>query len=473
MNKDSKVILIQACKQGSLTDSYKDQYPYPPLGLISLSNVLKMNGYDSELFDLYLQSINKTGLIEKLKEMNYPLLIGISSYTDSIEVACNIARLCKEIFPKTKILLGGAHVTFMYKEVMENCEYIDFCCIGEGEGLIVELIEHIKNSTLKIESIKNLVYRNLNGNIIKNNRRGYLTEMDTLPFPDFTQEMLDMMKKKNNIVIISSKGCPGGCIFCASRGLSGATYRCHSAEWLISYLYYYHKIYHFGSYSFLDDTFTADKVRLKKFVNYAHQLKFYLPFICKSRADVISEDISNDLESINCVSVHIGVESGDDDVLKCINKKITLNDVYNAIKFLAFNSIRVECTFILGHPQDTKETLEKTLILANMLNHTEFTTSVIGVCTPFPGTVLWAKQNEYDMKFVINRWTQYNLVTPIFYTNNFCIDDLKKAYYFFNMVDSKYQMPNITDTDYSDFIREIDAIFTEVAKNKELRKVKI
>lgn len=462
-----KVIFIQACKQGDLTDKYKNQYPYPPLGLISLANILRMHGMDTVIYDLFLQNINKSSLINSLKEEVQPLLIGISSYTDSIDVACSIAKECKKIFPNTKVMLGGAHVTFMYEEVMKECYDIDYCCIAEGEGTIVELIEYLQYGSIPFEEIKGIVYRdNDTGKVMANERRGFLTNMDILPFAEFSDDMLNAMKERNNIVIVSSRGCPGGCIFCASRGMSGSRYRYYTAEYLISYLFYYHKVYNFQTYTFLDDTFTANKRRLRKFAEYVHKLKFYLRFTCKSRADVIDEEMANLLSGIKCVSVHVGVESADDKILKDINKKITLADVFNAVKILALHGIRIECTFIIGHPQDTIETIEKTLIMARLLNNTEFSLSVIGVCTPFPGTALWNNRDKIGIEILTKKWSRYDLVTPIFRTSNFSDDDLKKGYYYFsNALGDKDSLPCLSDNTYDAFIQEINSFITEINKS--------
>src|SRR5690606_10497151 len=115
----------------------------------------------------------------------------------------------------------------------------------------------------------------------------------------------------------------------------------------------------FGS---LDDSFTVNRRRLRKFVAYLKQLDIHKPWSCKSRVDVIDEEMVELLSTSHCKSVHVGVESGDDEVLRTIEKHITLAKVFRAIKLLTSSGMRTECSFILGHPADTLETMEKTLI---------------------------------------------------------------------------------------------------------------
>lgn len=122
----SHVILIQACKFSLITEKYKERYPYPPFGLICLANILKMNGYDVTIIDLYLEPLSKREFVKKLTQSKRPLLIGISSYTDSILDAYKIAETAKEIYYDVPIIMGGPHVSFMFEEVMKDCYAVDF-----------------------------------------------------------------------------------------------------------------------------------------------------------------------------------------------------------------------------------------------------------------------------------------------------------------------------------------------------------
>src|SRR5690554_657149 len=234
------VLLIQACKHSLITDKYVERYPYPPVGLIYMSNILTLNGYNVEIVDLYLAPLSKTEFMDRLKASDKPILIGISSYTDSIQEAYKIAMAAKEIYGDTPIIFGGPHVSFMYREAMGECPVIDYCCIGEGEALMVELLEHLRHGFPELLSIGSLVYRS-QGTIKVNPKRGYVNNMDILPFPYYTELLKSGMQQQEGLVFVSSRGCPGGCIFCASRALSGAKYRFHSAEWIISMIYYYQK----------------------------------------------------------------------------------------------------------------------------------------------------------------------------------------------------------------------------------------
>ena len=144
------------------------------------------------------------------------------------------------------------------------------------------------------------------------------------------------------------------------------------------------------------------------------QMNMCLPWSCKSRVDVIDNELVEILHSANCILVHIGVESGDDDVLRAIKKRITVDDILNAISLLSSKGIRAECSFILGHPTDSLESMERTLILASKLDNSDVSISVVGICTPFPGTKIWNRIKEYGLRINSYNWRTFDLGTPLF-----------------------------------------------------------
>ena len=206
----------------------------------------------------------------------------------------------------------------------------------------------------------------------------------------------------------------------------------HSAEWLFSLLYYYKsKLDKINIINFIDDIFTVNKSRLKKFFYYARQDKWSYFWACKSRVDVLDEETIRILANAGCKSMHIGVESGDQAVLDAINKKIELEKSLEVIALLNKHSIRPECSFMIGLPADTLETIDKTLILAAEIEKHDLGLSAIGIATPFPGTIMREKTQELGMNIITYDWRNYTTFKPIFYTNNFSIQDIRKAFFIF------------------------------------------
>jgi len=232
----------------------------------------------------------------------------------------------------------------------------------------------------------------------------------------------------------------------------------HSAIWLFSLLYHYNeRIRSFRTINFMDDTFTANRRRLKVFFRYVHNVGWKKSWACKSRADTLSEETIKLLSMSGCRSIHIGVESGDQGVLDSIEKNMNLDKCLESIRLLRKYNVRVECSFIIGLPTDTPETIDKTLILASEINRTKIGMSYIGFATPFPGTKMYNNAKSEGLRIRTNKWRNYTTMKPIFSTERFSIQDVRRAYYVFNHdKDQLIGKKIVSDTDLSDYRRYIE-----------------
>ena len=348
------------------------------------------------------------------------------------------------------------HVSFRPEEgLIENT--VDFIVRGEGESTIVAILELIKyEKFIKKDKILGIAYKK-GSQFISTISRPYIKNLDTLPFPSYELIVNDPSYSKT-VSIISSRGCPGKCIFCASRAYSGSNYRMHSAVWLFSLLYYYEKrLNHISIVNFVDDTFTVNKIRLKNFFNYIQKNELRYMWACKSRVDSLDEETIKTLANAGCRSIHLGVESGDQSVLDSIDKGITLEQCYKCIYLLNKYSIRAECSFIIGLPADTLETIDKTIILASEIEHSKIGLSTIGFAAPFPGTKMFENAGELGIIIKTYKWKNYTTFKPIFYTNNFTIQDLRKAYFIYKHDKRKLKGKNIISSiDLTDFRKKIN-----------------
>ncbi len=460
------IILVQPASLNGSDHHIRERYSYPPMGLLNIAGVLKMHGYQTSILDFFREDYStRQKFIDKLKSISpEPLAVGIGTYTVSIEEAYKIAKVVKSIFPKTKIIFGGVHVTFCYHEVIKN-EYVDFAIRNEGESSIIELLEHIKHPVeYPAQNIHGISFVDKSGKTVNTPSRPYLQNLDTLPIPPYDLLSFPRGRKgKNSFIFMTSRGCPGDCVFCASRAMSGKRYRFHSAEWLISMVYYYYKLHGFYQMGVMDDTFLVSKKRLLKFCKYLKQCKIDVAWSCKSRVDTIKEDTMKVLKDSRCTAIHIGIESGDADVLEAIDKKISLDKIFTALKLLKKYDIRPECSFILGHHCDTLESIEKTIILAKAIRDNNIGYAIFGISTPFPGTPIYNCADTFGLKFITKQWSKFDLNTPIYYTDNFSTSDIKKAQYHFD-VESKYSERgfDLSGKNLSDFKGQISQFVTDV-----------
>lgn len=431
------VVLLNPAKlMGTMADELqREKYAQPPMGLISMGGQLVMHGYDPIIIDFYREGIGtKAAFLKRLRELpEKPLLVGISTYTETIRDALRIARSVREALPECPIVLGGPHATFCYEEILPQESSVDFVVLREGEAAIVELLEHLQRpESLPVSAILGLAYRT-DGRVACNEARPFLTHLDALPLPPM--HLVDGSGGKNakSLIFLSSRGCPGQCVFCASRALSGEAFRMHSAERLASMLYLHHRRAPLESFAAMDDTFVANLRRLRAFVSYLGQLGIALPWACKSRVDTINSKTLALLKEAGCKSIHIGPESADDGVLASIEKRITLDRILDALVAMKQHGMRPECSFIIGHHSDTRATIEKTVLLAQAIRDHGIGLAVVGISTPLPGTPLRRRANELGLQILTNDWSRYDLNTPVYETAAFSASDLTKAMFHFEV----------------------------------------
>lgn len=403
---------------------YSEKMKMPPLGLISIGGYLKMHGYCVRILDLFTNHIKKAEFIDLLKTTQ-PDMIGISTYTENFNGVIQLTRLIKSICSNCIVVLGGAHVTFLPDEAIQH-ESVDYISRGEGEMMFVELLEYLNFGTLDIREIAGLSYKE-NGQVSHNPNRKYIEKLDCLPWAELDEvSMRDYDIKQ---LIITSRGCPGRCIYCASAALSGTRYRNRSAENVFSELHYKYFVKGEKYFAFLDDTFTASKKRLYKFCEYLKKAKMDIVWRCDSRTDILSEEMIDRITDAGCTSVHIGIESGSQEVINKINKHINLEKSERLLAYMSQKGVQVMCSFIIGHHCDTHETIKQTIDMALRFKKNYNATVGVSINTPFPGTYLYNHLETLGLSLEIKNWSSFDLVQAVFSSSNLTRAEIQNYYY--------------------------------------------
>lgn len=260
------------------------------------------------------------------------------------------------------------------------------------------------------------------------------TNLDLLPFPDYHEWKMSEIHLSKMFSFVTSRGCPSNCIFCSSKALSGSKYRFYSSEWVYSMIVHFYKIYKFSHMAFLDDTLLANGLRARRICKY---LKFFsvekgFGWACKSRADMINEDIVRELRESGCAAIHVGVENINQAVLDKMGKGVKIDDIYNAIMLTNKYEMRLDCSFIIGLPGETLKTIEDTLLFSDVVDKEGYGTPAIGIATPFPGTALLNNAEKYGITIKEKNYQKYDLGTPIFELEGVKLNDLRKAHFYFH-----------------------------------------
>ena len=382
----------------------------PPLGLGYLAAVLREKGFKVRIVDDLVEKLSFEELIKKLKGSR---IVGITSTTPTFNSALNYARKIKNALKDVFVILGGVHASFEPEKALQS-DFVDAVCIGEGEETIVEVAERIESGK-SLEGVKGTYYKE-GGKIRKNEPRGFIENLDSLPFPAYDLMPLDkytvLGQKLEHFPVISSRGCPFACRYCSSSLFMGHRFRARSAENVVDEIEWLCQDFKAKHIAFGDDTFTLNRNRVLEICREIKRRGLEITWSCSSRIDTITEELLKIMRSSGCVAIYYGIESASKRILEYYRKKISLEKAKEAIRATKKAGIAAICSFIIGAPIETKKEMDETLKFALKLDPDYAQFSIL---TPYPGTEIHEEAKERGLLLTDN-FEEYTAGKPVLKT---------------------------------------------------------
>lgn len=385
----------------------------PPLGLAYLASSLERGGHRVKIIDAEAEELNLEELSEKIKEYN-PKLIGLSTATLIFRKTRETAAYFKKFFPQIPIVIGGPHLSSFPLITLEFKEF-DFGIVGEGEITICELAEALE-SKRDLSGVKGLVFRE-EDKIVKTEPREFIFNLDNLPFPSWHLLRLEkyhdiLTKRERFATMISSRGCPFGCIYCDPQCRMGKKFRARSPENLIKEIELLYNKYQIREICFYDDTFTVDKDRVIKFCQELIKRGFDLVWECRTRVDCVNEELIKIMKEAGCYRIRFGIEAANEEILKILEKGINKEQIRNAFKWCKKYGVETFAYFMLGCPEETKETLQESINLALEIDPDYIMFSPTLVQGQDSELYKWAGEKGYIAKDYWQRWVKGEDLDP-------------------------------------------------------------
>jgi radical SAM superfamily enzyme YgiQ (UPF0313 family) len=345
-----------------------------PIGLYYIAAILKENGHDTDIINLYDAVNEQEGIRAVIKE-KAPDLIGFSIFHANRWGGIELAKMAKEINPRVKVVFGGPGPTFLWNFFLKNFDEIDFAVIGEGEHTFLDLVNTIKEGG-DVSEVPGIAFRK-DGVPVRTKKRELIQDLDSLPNParHFTFQHVS-----------STRGCPGNCAFCGSRNFWGKKVRFHSPDYFVDQLeLLYKKGINF--FFFSDDTFTLKKERVLEICKEIIDRKLKITWFAISRVDCISEEMLYWMRKAGCIQISYGVESGSEKIRNLLNKNISTKEIKRAFELTRQYGILARAYFIYGCPEESQDTIRETLELIEEIKPLSIIFYILDI---FPGTALYA-----------------------------------------------------------------------------------
>lgn len=398
-----------------------------PLGIYYLASFLRQNGHDVQVIDGEAQTLDAHACVERILAFK-PCIVGISSTTVAFHRAVEIAEILREQQPDIPLVLGGPHVTTNPSGVLASSIF-EYGVVGEGEVSFLELIQAL-NAQTDLGSVQGIVHKK-EGEVCQTPTRPFIAPLDSLPFPAY--DLIPDLSAYNPppcnyrkipvANIITSRGCPNRCTFC-DQSIFGRQLRQRSAENIVSEIELLHTRYGIREIAFVDDTFTIDNERIRQIFSLLNQKGISFPWTCMSRINTVDEDILRFMKDAGCWHISFGIESGNREILKRIQKNIELERVVHVVRLCSNIGLKTKGFFIIGHPGETQETIEETIRFALSIPLDDI---VVTINTPIPGSVQYTEASQYGSLDETD-WRQFNYHRPVFVPNGLSQQLLTESY---------------------------------------------
>ncbi|MFH1369597.1 MAG: radical SAM protein [Elusimicrobiota bacterium] len=376
-----------------------------PIGLGYIAAVLLKAGHEVEVYDINALRPSQKEVEEKLKANDYDA-VGITGIITIYKYIKWLAVTLKKYHPDKKIIIGGG-VGSSIPDIMLRNNPVDVVCIGEGELTAVELMDALEHGK-DLGSVKGIYYKDSKGSIHNNGHREPIMDLDKIPLPAWDLFPMDIYVKNpigapnrnkwndgasdSDILsfnLCGARGCPYQCIYCY-HDFMGVKYRTRSPEYIISEIKTLYERHGITYFHFTDDEFVVKKDFVLKFCCLLNELSARigkkLTWGCAGRVNLMDEPMIIAMKDAGCLSIGYGIESGSQKMLDFIKKHVTVEQSKKAVRLTQKHLGWADCSFMIGYPGETMETLKATVDFCKELG---LTPEVIFFLTPYPGTELY------------------------------------------------------------------------------------
>jgi len=367
-----------------------DKPRHIPHGLSILANIIrKKMGITPEFVDINAHRYNEDQVRSIIRSIKFDVVL-IGGQIPVYKRMILYADIIKEINSNAVIIAGGSAAMSVPELLLQNSK-VDVVCAGEGEKVIIDLLEELKSNKLEdLKHVKGFYYK-VNDQILFSGKPEMLSDLD-LESDIPAYDLLPMEIYLSNPIIgfgrdidfISSRGCPFSCTFCYQPW--GSYFRAHSVDLIIDTLKYLKKNYGIDFVSFQDDEFMTQKSRVYEFCEQVRKQIPDLLWSCTGRVNLVKDDIVSVMRNAGCVSISYGFESGSPRMLKSMNKIATVDQLENVVKINRKYGMMLPVSFIIGMPGEDNGSCSETV---EFCIRNEIPLKSIMFATPYPGTQLF------------------------------------------------------------------------------------
>ena len=405
---------------------YTNESLTPSLGLAMIAAYCRGSGFKAKIIDLRLAHWSADALLETIAEQE-PLFVGITAFTNEIVQAAKIAEIIKDRYSDLLIVVGGPHPSILPEVTLKEFKGFDVAVVGEGEETTLEIAKTLTNGSKNdLLNIPGIALRMDTGEVRLTQLRSTLEDINQLPFPGW--EFFELSFYNRLFVMATSRGCPFSCYFCSPQYL-GKEVRVRDPIKVVDEIEYLVHNFKAENIQFSDATLSliGDQTFVMCDEIIRRRLHQKIQWECETRADSLNLKLLKKMKEAGCRWIALGAETGNEKILQQVVKKgETKGQIKEAVNLARQAGIKVRCFFILGHHNETEETIRETIGFALTLNPNAIS---FGLMVPNPGSEVrrLAELGTAGLRILSNQWQNYNQFNyDCFELEHIPLNELKK-----------------------------------------------
>ncbi len=398
---------------------------WPPLAFIYLAAQARKAGWEAEVYDAMTLRHKYKEIEKKLKRTEFDV-VALTSITPTFPDSLKVCELAKKVKPECVTIMGGVHPTFSYEEIFADADCgLDYIICGEAETALFQFLENFDDLAARHRT-PNLSFRQ-DDTIIANPRLCFHDDLDAL---ETAWDVLDWDMYKYYVIpdsrlgaISTSRGCDHSCTFCSQQKFWEKSWRGRRPEKIVEEMLYLNQTFGLNVFLFTDEYPTKDGERWERLLDLiiASDLDIYILMETRVEDIVRDERFLDKYRRAGIIHVYVGAEATDQEMLDRIKKEISISESRRAIELIAEYDMISETSFVLGMPDETKESIEETFRIACEFNP-DFAHFL--AITPWPYSDFY---QEVKDSIEIFDYSQYNLIEPIIKPNNMTLPQIDLA----------------------------------------------
>ena len=390
----------------------------PPLGLLYIGAVLEKAGVDVEIVPADVLKLDWSGIRKKIAA-DRPDIVGVTSTTENRFQSFRLVKTAREAAPGAVTVMGGPHASMAAEDTLRHIPELDIVVRGEGEMTMLDLVRALdrNRSTAAVTHVAGISYRQ-DGRVVTNPPRSPITNLDGLPFPAFHLVPFDKYNFKIDVPgrgplpavnIMTSRGCPFNCNFCATPINWGRAVRMRTTDNVIAEIESHVEKLGARVIFFYDDTFNVSVRRVEEICRKMIERRLDVFWRAEIRLDLMTKPLLARMKEAGLFHVSFGIEAGSERVRNSvIDKRISIEDFHNVVAWCRELEIIPNVFFIFSHPTETWEEAQETIrLIERYRNEVEASVAILHI---YPGTPLEATAKEIGRLPADFSWSERHLL---------------------------------------------------------------